>query len=106
MNRKQKIAVAIGVALVVLAGLFPPFEGERNREGDNYRIHAGHHFLFVPPSQNDVSVAMGRPDGYGLAFSSRILLSQLYVEFSIIIVATAGATLLLAKGTRDNTDKG
>lgn len=28
MNRNQKIAVAIGVALVVLSGIFPPYEGD------------------------------------------------------------------------------
>lgn len=103
MNRNQKIAIAIGVALVVLSGLFPPYEGELAVEGDNLRRHLGRHFLFAPPTPEYVNRAIrgdtaSTPEGVYLArFRSRVVLSEIAVQLSVIVIATAGAALLLTK---------
>jgi hypothetical protein len=103
MNRNQKIAVAIGVALVVLSGLFPPYAGEMVIQGDNLRRHMGHHFLFDPPTPEDVNKSIrgkdaSTPTGIYLArFRVTVLLSEVVVQLLVIVIATAGVTLLLAK---------
>lgn len=50
MNIKQKIVIAVATVLVALSGLFPPFEGEYRRQGDNLRKYIGYHSIFSPPS--------------------------------------------------------
>jgi len=103
MNRNQKIVVAIGVVLVVLSGLFPPYEGEFAGEGDNPKRHLGRHFLFAPPTPEYVSKAIrganaSTPTGRKLAYyRASVVLSEVVVQLSVIVLATAGVTLLLAK---------
>lgn len=103
MNQNQKIAVGIGVALVILSGLFPPYEGELAVGGDNLRRHLGHHFLFAPPTPEYVNKAIrgetaSTPTGVRLArCRASVILSEFVVQLSVIVLATAGFTLLLAK---------
>ena len=104
MNRNQKIAVAVGVVLVVLSGLFPPYEGVFATKGDNLRRHLGRHFLFAPPTPEYVHKAIFGPKAqstptriYLAHFRSRVVLSEVVVQFSIVLIATAAAALLLTK---------
>jgi hypothetical protein len=109
MNRNQKIAVAIGVALVVLSGLFPPYEGELAVvKGDNLRRHLGRHFLFAPPTPEYVNKAIlgetaSTPTGIYLArFRATVVLSEFVVQLSVIVITTAGMTLLLTNRRKQN----
>ncbi|MGO8838931.1 MAG: hypothetical protein ACLQAH_00280 [Limisphaerales bacterium] len=65
MNTNQRIVLGLGLLLVILNGLFPPFEGEDKGKGlelvvsssdlkEIRTIYMGYHFLFTPPSQWDV----------------------------------------------------
>ena len=68
--KKQLIILWIGIGLVVLAILFPPWM----RNGSGHRIFEGYGFLFSPPSE----------------FTS-IESSRLTAEILIIVLLTAGA---------------
>ena len=101
MNRRQKVVVVIGVFLVIASGLFPPYEGEVRRSGDNLKGFVGYGFLFSPPSQQDVSKALGGPE---FLCSSQIETQRVWLQLATVIVATLGLVVLLAdrprKGSR------
>jgi len=103
MNKKQKMAVAIAVALVVLNGVYPPYVGEYIRGGDNPKKYLGYHSLFAPPSEADVFRAIrgGKPsentDQYTLSrYSARIVTSRVWVQIVTIVIATTGIVLILS----------
>ena len=108
MNRNQKIVVTIGVALVVFSGVFPPFEGELRRQGDNRKTYMGHRLLFVPPSGADVYRGiLGRgplsnAKSYLSWYSSRIVTSQVWVQVVTVVIATAGLALALGDRNKRN----
>lgn len=97
MNRNQKITIAIGVILIILSGLFPPYEGELTIQGDSPRRHLGRHFIFAPPTPEYVNRVM-EPSNYNLLlYRSEIVLSEIGVQLSVIILATVGMVFLLTK---------
>jgi len=51
MNKKQRIVLLIGIILVLICGLFPPYEGELR---DNVKQEIGYHFLFTSPSSEKI----------------------------------------------------
>ena len=82
--KKQLIILWIGLGLVVLSILFPPWMGTF-RSGEKKDAFAGYGFLFSPPSEGF--------DGYRQRdyVSSYIEPSRLTAELLIIILLTAGA---------------
>jgi hypothetical protein len=71
MNRNQQILLGLGLLLIILNGLFPPFEGEDKGKGNELvvsssdikeirTIYLGYHFIFTPPSQWDVFQAVNK----------------------------------------------
>jgi hypothetical protein len=106
MNRHQKIVVAIGVAMVILSGLFPPYEGEIVGEDKLLRPNLGHHFFFAPPTPEYVrraifgktaSISGVNSAYYSAHYRARIVLSEVVVQLSVIVLTTVGVTLLLTK---------
>ncbi len=101
MNKKQQIVVAMAVACVALSGLFPPYEGEYRREGDNLKRYIGYRFLFAPPSEEDVCrIIHGKEpsdpsDFYLSKSSSQIITSRVWVQIVTIVIAATGIVLLL-----------
>jgi hypothetical protein len=100
MNRIQQVIVIIGVVLVILSGLFPPYEGEFHPEGLNYKQYMGYHFLFVPPSGAEVFRAIFDREWdvggqqYHSRYSSHIILSQVSVQVVTVVIATVGLFLV------------
>ncbi|MFH1748961.1 MAG: hypothetical protein ABIG44_18160 [Planctomycetota bacterium] len=109
MNKHQQIVVLIGVVLVVLSSLFPPYEGELRMEGDNLKNYLGYRFLFTPPSQADVFQALlGRSPNSNSRLSicsSHIITSRLWVQIATIVIATAGVALVLGQKNRKGPSK-
>jgi hypothetical protein len=51
MNKKQKMVLLVGVGLIVLIGLVPPWHYDVFETGQlPKKIHAGYGFLFSPPT--------------------------------------------------------
>ena len=83
MNHKQKKVLLIGIAVIVLMGLFPPWQETRARENRPLsRSPAGYHFILTPPSGY-------RSIGYTLDFA------RIAVQFIEVGAITAGAVLYL-----------
>ncbi|MBN1845007.1 MAG: hypothetical protein JW810_04950 [Sedimentisphaerales bacterium] len=103
MNRNQKITLAIGVALVVLSGLFPPYEGEWSTGKDTLGCRLGHYPFFSPPNARDVSKLIRQDSTYRFTnfdprtYRAHILFAEVAIQLSVIALATTGVTLLLAK---------
>src|ERR1035437_5744832 len=63
MNTKhtpQRIVLGVGLLLVILNGLFPPYEGGWQR--NKLTKYLGHYFLFAPPSPAKVYRAFNGKD--------------------------------------------
>jgi hypothetical protein len=56
----QRIVLGLGLLLVILNGLFVPFEGEIKGLKNSPMVteHLGYHFILRPPTRNDVFRAM------------------------------------------------
>ena len=63
MNRKQKVAVVVGVVVVAGLALFPPWvlEGDAYSEFEPWRLTLGPAFLFSPPEAPGARVEMMPP---------------------------------------------
>ena len=48
MNKKQLIIMWVGIAIVVLMGIFPPWLAIE----ENTHIYLGHSFILSPPNEN------------------------------------------------------
>jgi hypothetical protein len=103
MNKKQRIILSIGILLVIVNGLFPPYEGELRRQSDNLKNYMGYHFLFTPPTERDVYEAiLGRRASNTIShiklsmFSSHIITSRVWVQVVTVVVATVGLLFLVA----------
>jgi len=72
MNRKQKIVLWIGIAIVVLMGLFPPWMGYIKAE----RGYIRHTFIWYHPAARNMGM--------------RIDVPHLCVQWSIIVAITGG----------------
>jgi threonine/homoserine efflux transporter RhtA len=102
MNKRQKTSVLFGVALVLLCGLYPPYEGVWTREGDDLTKYMGYSFLFAPPSQKQVYRAItGMPLSTSIPqsqlshFSSNIVTSRVWLQVVTVVIAAAGLVFVL-----------
>ncbi len=104
MNKKQRIILSIGIFIVIISGLFPPYEGELLRDGDILKKYMGYHFLFLPPNEKAIYIAVyGQiPNtmpwlGSHSRLNSHIVESRVWVQIVTIVVATIGLMALLAE---------
>ncbi|MBM3836885.1 MAG: hypothetical protein FJ398_02780 [Verrucomicrobia bacterium] len=89
MNSKQKTVRIIGMLVVVLAALFPPWRLIVDEGGAQQVSSLGFHPLWNPPTP-EVAV-----ESEQTAANSRINLLQLGVELGILLVVVNGAVYLL-----------
>jgi hypothetical protein len=54
MNSNQHTALRIGLLLMVLMGLYPPWRGTVVANHVRYDAKAGYRFLFSPPEEGDI----------------------------------------------------
>jgi hypothetical protein len=85
-NSKQIKILIIAAAIFVLMGIFPPWI----YTFDNRSIHsenpAGYALISEPPD----------PEEYKVQYGVRLDTSRLIVQWLVLLVATAGATLLVS----------
>jgi len=103
MNQRQRLIVSGAILLVILSGLFPPFEAEFLQTGDNMKKYMGYHFLFMPPTDNDVfeafsakGVSTQSRDTLGKR-SSHIITSRLWIQGVTVIVSALGLLVLFSE---------
>lgn len=83
MNNKQRIVIAIGVVIILIMGLFPPWVATLDR---NHREYPGDYgLIFSPPDVTDVE------SGYGVHLD----ISRLIVQWVTVILVVAGIVLIL-----------
>jgi hypothetical protein len=95
MNKKQKIVCLIGVGVIILMTLIPPwyYHVASRRVGDRQIVfeHQGNYgFLFSPPDPPDF--------GYRNYCIARIDLSRLLVQWVVVAIATGGIVWFLKRG--------
>ena len=99
MNKAQQVVVIIGLVLVILTALFPPYEAELHREGDNFKVWMGYRFFFAPPSQRELyRVVVGHEASSTSSlsmYSANIVMSRVWVQDATIVIVTLGLLLLL-----------
>lgn len=85
MNRNQRIALGIGVAVIVLASLFPPWVRSYSFSSREGRIEQpeGYHFLLSGPS------------GLRGIDSARVDYGRLGIQYVIIAAVTATAIVFV-----------
>ncbi len=96
MNYRQRIAVAVGVVLIALCGLIPPYYGKR----DNLRTDVGYRLIFTPPSPRTVAEAFGHSnieDGFLPYYHARIATDRVLIQMGTVLLVTLGAVALLAE---------
>lgn len=102
MNDRQRIVVAIGATLVLLSGLFLPYEGLATSRGQDLGSrYLGYHCVFSPPTPQYVYKAIAgrewsRGDDASLAaYHARIVVSQVLISVVVLMIATLGAVMVL-----------
>jgi hypothetical protein len=130
MNKNQRIVLGLGLLLLVLNGLFPPFEAEIRGEEKDWPTttrHLGYHLLFSPPSHEDVlgkSVIQNMYDLAGKMPTSdgvvavvnqvtksldsirvNIAMSYFIVQIVTIVSLTTGACILFRRSSAINEGK-
>jgi hypothetical protein len=84
MNRKQKIIIGIGLALILLSGLFPVYE---QPFGEVFKKYLGYYFIFSPP------------------VFANIIISRYLIQIVTISLLTIGFVFLFAAPKKDKNGK-
>jgi hypothetical protein len=90
LNKKQRIVMLIAIMLVLAAGLFPPYRAadyDEKKYGQTIVERPGGRGFLLRPKQTEV---VGRADWT----EYEINLSQLSVEFALIVLIASGLILL------------
>lgn len=99
MNQKQKMTIWIGIAIVALIGLFPPWSSIQTipTAGGVIRSSrsAGHAFLFTPPVVLEPHVKHNFPID---ALDVELDTTRLVVELVFSLVLLVGLVLVLRDG--------
>ena len=96
MNRKQKIVIYIGIFLILVIGLFPPYIGVYYSEDYNIQRFIGYHFLFSSPSSNTIAKIFGYKDaGPIYCYSSFIDKTRISIQMFICFLLIIGILVLL-----------
>ena len=77
MNKKQKVAILVGVGIIVLMGLFPPWCWNTPRDGQYIHRSGEYDLLF---SGSDYSGQRG----------DEIDVTRLVIQWIVVAIATAG----------------
>lgn len=89
INEKQKKIIIIGVAVVILMGLFPPWTYTFKYKTAYSNEPAGYGFILAPPKKKTQAMAHG----------IELDIARLSVQWIIVLMAT-GLGVFLTPGTR------
>ena len=120
MNKKQRIVIIIGIILVLICGLFPPYEGECkfynrvNKFYEHSKVDLGYQFIFSPSlklktfnkihsSTLDGLDEEDKPDKIPSAEASKISVNikttKLMVQMGVILLVTVGFVFVFSVKT-------
>jgi hypothetical protein len=110
MNFRQKIIVGLGTLLILITGLYPPYEGVYIREGDNLKIFLGYHRFFDPPTPHQVAARFPEYNSRRrigeipkeLKCRAYIDIKRAAFQIVIIILTTAGIVIILEQKRKKN----
>jgi hypothetical protein len=85
MNRIQKIIIGVGLALILLSGLFPAYEQGYGAYG--FKEYLGYYLVFSPP------------------ISANIIVSRYLIQIVTISFLTIGLVFLFADLKKDKNGK-
>lgn len=102
-NFRQSVVLFIAILLIVKTGLFPPYVGEYRFDGNVSRAFLGYHYLFSPPTREDVfSEIFGGREPWGVSrrtgaerCSADIAVTRLDVQVGIILIASTGLVFIM-----------
>jgi hypothetical protein len=92
MNKNQKKVIIVGLVLIVLMGLFPPWIHTFNVKAVNIERAGNYGFMFSPP-----------PPERNLSFLNeklwgvRLDVSRLLIQWILVVVIVCGLVVLLKK---------
>jgi hypothetical protein len=92
----------IGALLVLLSGIYPPFEGEIRVEGDNLKTFMGYYPIFAPPSASEVAGRFGvrgREGRWTVEERSHayVAMSRVGLQIAVIVLCTVALALAVPK---------
>jgi len=87
INKKQKKFVVIGVAVIILMGLFPPWTHTFKSSSIHSEEPAGYGLIISPPPRK----------GKNLRFGIKIDISRLVIQWVVTIAAMSAGVMLTAK---------
>lgn len=89
-ERKQKAVLLVGVGIIVVMGLIPPWHSQivlKSERPITVTVRAGYGFLFSPPYCPKYAGAENTFDEFE---APSIALSQLFVQWIVVAIAAAG----------------
>ena len=89
-NKKQKTILIIGVAIIILMGLFPPWTCTYTYESESSKTSSGYAFIANPPKVRGFTFG---------TFGFELDISRLCVQWIVVIFAT-GLGVLLTKESK------
>jgi hypothetical protein len=89
MNSNQHVALRIGLLLIVVMGLYPPWRGSVVANNVRHDAKAGYRFLFSPPEEGDIgNGSIARLSG-GAIINLPLLATQWVVVASLTALAVS-----------------
>lgn len=93
LNAQQRILVVVGVSVMILMGLFPPWTHTFKYKSVDSREPAGYSFILTPPEKKQQSIPFG----------IELDVTRLSVQWIIVILAT-GLGVMLISVKKDGSD--
>lgn len=94
MNLKQKIVLLIGIIVIVLMGIYPPWYFYDNKTGKNIRV-SGYAFFANPPIPHKLSLDSRTEGFYRERVSTNVDYTRLAFQWTMIVIVTSGFILML-----------
>jgi len=88
LNALQRKILLVGIAVIVLMGICPPWKHTFKYKSINSEEPAGYGLIVYPPSAEGYG-----PAGYGI----KIDFSRLLIQWAVTAAVTGGGVLLTAK---------
>ena len=103
MNRRQRVVILAGCLLLLLLGLFPPYEGVYLRGGgDNPEVFIGYHSISWAPSRSAaLEKLLADTDTAVEHVKVRIEMDRFWIGFVVCIVVTLGLVAVLSSSKPD-----